>query len=213
MSLNPAASNRRYRALKDDDIEAGVDKKPNFAAAMHDERNTGILSIMNSIFNAQRYEKSGRQAEGFKLAVLQWSSAYGVAYSLMMTIAVGCHRDQDCSVLSADKPICVCLCLQFGMLITRPVPSDQSAHVTWPATVAEWKDFRPHSDVLDTIVPLVYYFFAAAACCDSAWGMLICAEWGVRGSVMPAALYERFIRHLRPDPNNPGVHTHRHACP
>ena len=83
----------------------------------NDESETGMLSIMNIMFKAQRYEKKGRETEGFKLAVLQWSSAYGVAYSLMMTIA-------------------------FGMLITRPLPAQQPS-ADAPFTLKDW---RPRSD-------------------------------------------------------------------
>jgi len=64
------------------------------------------------------------------------------------------------------------------------------------------RDWRPRSELLDTVVPLLYYFLSAAACADSAWGMLMCAEWGVRGGTMPADLYEKFVRQLRPDPND-----------
>ena len=174
--MDPA---RRYRQMAtrldaSDDAERGTSRNINFALPMHDENETGMLSIMNTMFKAQRYERKGRETEGFKLAVLQWSSAYGVAYSLMMTIA-------------------------FGMLITRPLPAELPPEDA-PFTLKDW---RPHSDTLDTLVPLLYYFFAAAACCDSAWGMLICAEWGVRGSTMPANLYEQFVRNLSPDSDDP----------
>ena len=185
--MEAGASVRRYRMLNDThrsstDHHHHVDVGgPNFTRPMHDEQHTGILSIMNSMFAAQRYERKGRETEGFKMAVLQWSSAYAVAYSLMMTIA-------------------------FGMLITRPIPAEVLAHTRGDdvrLTAAHLRDWRPKSEVLDALVPLLYYFFAAAACCDSAWGMLICAEWGVRGASMPADLYERFVRHLRPDPHDP----------
>jgi len=174
--LNPA---RRYKMLSErnrakEGDSADASSQIDFKQAMHDENETGVLSIMNSMFSMQRLEKSGRESEGFKLAVIQWSSAYGVAYSLMLTIA-------------------------FSMLVTKPLPPGPID----PNAPFLSKDWRFPSERLDAIMPLLYYFFAAAACCDSAWGMLICAEWGVRGGVVPADMYEKFIRNLRPDPKDP----------
>lgn len=180
--MDPQRMARRYRQLQgsqtveenDSDVEAGSSRGGiNFKRAMHDEKVTGVLSIMNPMFSAQRYEKKGRETEGFKLAVIQWSSAYAVAYSLMMTIA-------------------------FALLMTKPLPPP----LLPPEAPFYSRDWRPRSELLDTVVPLLYYFLSAAACADSAWGMLMCAEWGVRGGTMPADLYEKFVRQLRPDPND-----------
>lgn len=146
--MNSAQMARKYRMLRQQSADApetptGTSRKDgqagnlDFTKKMHDETETGILSIMNSMFSMQRFEKSGRETEGFKLAVIQWSSAYGVAYALMMTIA-------------------------FSMLITRPLPPDQPADQPF-----HLKDWRFPSERVDTIMPLLYYFFAAAACCDS----------------------------------------------
>ena len=165
---------------QDADVASAKSRHLNFSNPMHDEQSTGIMSIMNSMFSMQRMEKSGREAEAFKLAIVQWSSAYGVAYSLMMTIA-------------------------FGMLVTKPIPATLPSVPGEPFSPAAIKDWRFRSEWVDAIMPLLYYFFAAAACCDSAWGMLICAEWGVRGGVVPADLYEKFVRHLRPDPGDPST--------
>jgi hypothetical protein len=91
---------RRYQTLR----EAGMrssDSKPmkrgqtfidrerqRSTGVLHDDARTGILSIMNSMHGMQRWEHKDRRNESFKLAVLQWCTAYAVAYSLMMTIAL-----------------------------------------------------------------------------------------------------------------------------
>ena len=38
---------------------------------------------------------------------------------------------------------------------------------------------------------------------DSTWGMMLCAEWGVRSGVVPPALYERFMDLLDPSVGGP----------
>jgi hypothetical protein len=84
------------------------------------------------------------------------------------------------------------------MLLNRPMPAPPAAE-----DAPFWsRDWRPRSELTDAIVPLLYYFFASAACYDSAWGMLLTAEWGVRAGTVPADMYHRFIRHLEPDPEN-----------
>ena len=111
-SMDPQAAARRYRRLREEeqaaDVESAAPLAPegqrpiNFATPMHSEAKTGMMSIMNLMFSAHRYERRGRETESFKLAVLQWSSAYAVAYALMMTIA-------------------------FSMLVTRPLPAEQKS--------------------------------------------------------------------------------------
>ena len=165
---------RRYRTLRSrqDEPTSSAPKKSDvrFDDRMHDEQKSGLMSIMNSMYGMQRWEPDGRQAEGFKLAVLQWCSAYALAYSLMVTIS-------------------------FSMLTTKPLLHELPPEGE-PFTLQDW---RPRSHKVDTVVLLLYYFFASAACYDAAWGMLLTAEWGVRAGTVPADIYSRFIRHLEPD--------------
>lgn len=132
-----------------------------------------------SILNIQHLlsQRSGNvggdvQAEGFKSGIVQWSGAYYVAYALMMTIA-------------------------FAMLAIVPEPR------TLPSgsggALLHW---RPASESFDAVVQFVYVVCVCWACYDSTWGMMLCAEWGVRSGAVPPALYERFIHHL--DPSLPG---------
>ena len=60
--------------------------------------------------------------------------------------------------------------------------------------------YRPPSPVLDLVAVSGFYFFASVCAMDSAWGMLLCAEWGVRSVAVPATLYEQFLSYLHPDP-------------
>jgi hypothetical protein len=61
--------------------------------------------------------------------------------------------------------------------------------------------YRPPSELFDSAVQLLYVVCCCFACYDSTWGMMLCAEWGVRSGVVPAVLYERFMKHL--DPSGP----------
>ena len=161
-----------------DDDESGVPKelqKINLklpSGQIHD-REGEVFSILNKMHMA--YAQSGdvgqdAQAEGFKQSVVAWSSSYYVAYALMMTIA-------------------------FAMLTLAPEPRFVSPE---RPIVFRVLHFRPESDVLDALIQLLYVFFAACACFDSTWGMMLCAEWGVRGPVVPPKLYERFIELIDP---------------
>ena len=82
------------------------------------------------------------------------------------------------------------LTIAFTFLIegVNGTPPDE---FTWPYA-------RPKNDIVDTIVPVAFYFFSALSAMDSAWGMILCAEWGVRTMAVPACYFENFISHLHP---------------
>ena len=125
-----------------------------------------VMNIMHELYRNSGDMGNDVQAEGFKSSVVLWSSAYYVAYALMMTIA-------------------------FAMLTVVPEPRIYTGHL----------HYRPSSEWLDSFVQLLYVVFVCWACYDATWGMLLCAEWGVRSGVVPASLYERFMAKL--DPNGP----------
>ena len=129
---------------------------------LHDESNTfSILNYMHNLYAHSGDKGDDIQAEGFKTSVIQWSSSYYVAYALMMTIS-------------------------FAMLVETPDPRQfheaGRTHIYW---LLHW---RPESEVVDACVQILYVFFAFAACYDSTWGMMLCAEWGVRD---PRSLLKR----------------------
>jgi len=69
-----------------------------------------------------------------------------------------------------------------------------------PRTSDKWwqQGYRIDSEVLDAVISLTFSSCALLACVDSAWGMLLCCEWGVRSMAVPATLYETFARELDP---------------
>ena len=141
---------------------------------IHDtSRGFSILNIMHALYSYSGKLGNDIQAEGFKSSVILWSGAYYVAYALMMTIA-------------------------FAMLVETPEPRVNPPDKPWAYMLIH---FRPQSDVADAVMQLLYVFFAACACYDSTWGMMLCAEWGVRAPAVPPALYERFMSLI--DPNGP----------
>lgn len=111
-------------------------------------------------------------AEGFKQAVLNWSSAYYVAFSLLITVA-------------------------FAMLTITP----EMLELNQEDPVAQVVHYRPDNEAVDAVVQLLYIFFTAAALVDTAYGMILCAEWGVRGSVVPSKDFTTFVKQL--DVNKP----------
>ena len=156
------------------DVEASLLDGVRLHSAIHEQASFSVMSLMHALYRAGGTIGSDSQAEGFKGAVLLWSGAYYVAYALMMTIA-------------------------FALLVVIPEPRDLNRH----AGHARWLHLRPTSDTFDAIVQIAYVFFAAAACYDSTWGMMMCAEWGVRSGVVPPSLYERFVKMLDPSDEGP----------
>lgn len=84
------------------------------------------------------------------------------------------------------------LTIAFALLTQQPSEEHSMKPHKW----------RPESEVLDTVVSLLYYIFSLMACIDSAWGMLLCCEWGVRSMAIPANLYEEFASYLEPKDEN-----------
>ena len=143
------------------------------AGEIHDpSQGFSILNNMHEMYCHSGDRGNDIQAEGLKQSVISWSGAYYVAYALMMTIA-------------------------FAMLVECPEPRDQSTDASRSPTFRVIH-YRPVSEGLDAIIQLMYVFFAASSCYDSTWGMMLCAEWGVRAPVVPPALYERFMALLDP---------------
>ena len=139
----------------------------------------GVLGAVHMQYKLYGGEQGGDVgAEGFKNATLGWSSTYYVAFALMMTIA-------------------------FALLVVVPEPRDRELEATRVSAIVH---YRPGSDVLDAVVQMLYLFFVLAAAVDSTWGMVLCAEWGVRASAVPARRFESFLHLLAParsEPQNP----------
>ena len=129
-------------------------------------KGSGILGHMHDLYRKHGGEREGDAGvEGLKQAVLGWSSAYYIAYTLMMTIA-------------------------FALLTVDSTPTDWSSL----GPVGTWIHWRPKSEATDTVVALFYTVFCALGCYDSTWGMLLCAEWNVRGGSPPARVYPQFLK-------------------
>ena len=144
----------------DSDDDSGALK----AESMHSGDVPSIFSLMHGL---AKFEPRAYQAEAFKNGIVGWSSAYYVAYALLLTVA-------------------------FALLVVPPWPHPDEGGGY------EYDFLRPDVRVLELAITLLFYFFAGAAATDSAWGMCICAEWGVRSVAVPANLYERFISKLQP---------------
>ena len=61
----------------------------------------------------------------------------------------------------------------------------------------------PDSDVLDAIVQMIYLLFVLAAAVDSTWGMVLCAEWGVRAPAVPRTAPAHYLERRLEVPDDP----------
>ncbi|KAL1499418.1 hypothetical protein AB1Y20_011623 [Prymnesium parvum] len=122
------------------------------------------MSIFGTMHALAKLEKSGEQQRNFKESIIQWSTAYGVTYALILTIS-------------------------FSLLIQQPRQPPDEPSLSF---------LRPRIEWLDVSVLTLFYWFGAISALDSAWGMLLCAEWGVRAVAVPAGLFEEFIANLSP---------------
>ena len=86
------------------------------------------------------------------------------------------------------------LTIAFALLVAVPRLEDPG----------DWRFWRVDSTAVDTTVNCFFYLFCSFAAMDSAWGMLLCAEWGVRAVAVPPRLFEQFVANLSPvkDGNN-----------
>ena len=92
----------------------------------------------------------------------------------------------------------------FALALASPNRGNQALQRGPVDKILHW---RPRSAEMDSIVEMLYTFFVGLACYDSTWGMLLCAEWGVRSGGPPAKVYSHFIGNLHtsvPDKKHPG---------
>jgi len=168
MDLNPAktaAMRRTPERTKDvgggnpdiDQLESGVPFSPEKNSWLH-------LAHFSYATGKQTGSDVGRQ--GFKDGILLWSSAYYVAFALLMTVA-------------------------FAMLLVPPEARDL---VQDTSDFNHYAYYRFDSDVVDGIVNWLYFVFVGLACYDSTFGMLLCAEWQMRLPLVPAQRISKFVR-------------------
>ncbi|KAL1522653.1 hypothetical protein AB1Y20_017631 [Prymnesium parvum] len=122
------------------------------------------MSIFGTMHALAKMERTSEQRKNFKESIIQWSTAYGVTYALILTIS-------------------------FSLLVQQPADPPESLSLSF---------FRPQNEAVDVCVIIFFYLFATQSAMDSAWGMLLCAEWGVRAVAVPADLFEEFIASLSP---------------